>query len=141
MSDHGAPLDDGSAAERWETPVSGAGSLRLVALADDGVLRLTLEDAGSVPPRRWRFTFTDVAGYASVREEYRLGAWRSGASAADVGWTTRLPGSPWIESLRRAEPLVDVHHPRLTHYRIATEDDMIDVLSALPPRIEEIGAA
>ncbi|MET0400190.1 MAG: hypothetical protein ABW277_25595 [Longimicrobiaceae bacterium] len=127
--------------ERWETPVSDARSLRLVSLVDDGALRLTLEDAADPVRRRWTFVFASVPAYRNVREELRLGLWAGGAGADRVGWTARVPGSPWLARLREAEPLLDVHHPGLVHFRIATEDDVIDVLSALAPEIEEAAPA
>ena len=124
---------------RWDTPVSGARSLRLVSLVDDGALRLTLEDAGDPDRRRWTFVFASAPAYRNVREELRLGLWAGGAGR--VGWTARVPASPWLARLREAEPLLDVHHPGLAHFRIATEDDVIDVLSALAPEIKEAALA
>jgi hypothetical protein len=57
------------------------------------------------------------------------------------GWTVRVPNSPWLAMLRRAESLVDVHHPNLVHYQIGTEDDVIDVLASQEPQIEALGPA
>lgn len=125
-------------AERWETPVSDARSLRLVSLVDDGALRLTLEDAGDPARRRWTVVFASAPAYRNVREELRLGLWDGGAGADRVGWTARVPRSPWLARLREAEPLLDAHHSGLVHFRIATEDD---VLAALAPEIEEAAPA
>lgn len=127
--------------ERWETPISDARSLRLVTLVDDGALRLTLEGAGDPARRRWTLVFVGVAAYRNVREELRMGLWAGSVGADRVGWTARVPGSPWLARLREAEPLLDVHHPGLVHFRVATEDDVIDVLSAHAPEIREAAPA
>lgn len=39
------------------------------------------------------------------------------------------------------EPLIDVHYPNLRQYQIATEDDVIDVLSPEAPLIEAVEPA
>jgi hypothetical protein len=105
--------------DEWETPASDARSLR----------------------RRWRFTFSDAPAYLNLREEYRLELSAEGITADKVGWTLLVPNSPWLDLLRRAEPLLDVHHPILSHFQIGTEDDVIDVLSSAAPRIEEVEPA
>lgn len=127
--------------ERWQTPVSDARSLRLVSLVDDGALQLTLEDAHDPNRPRWLFTFHRVPAYLNLLEEYRLELWGMGVTTANLGWTVRLPNSPWLDLLRRAESLLDVHHPDLVHYQIGTEDDVIDVLSSSLPEVVALGPA
>jgi hypothetical protein len=140
-ADNDPQLYRGWRVERWETPASDARSLRLVSLVDAGALEITLEDAGDPNRRRWRFTFSDAPAYLNLREEYRLELSAEGITADKVGWTLLVPNSPWLDLLRRAEPLLDVHHPILSHFQIGTEDDVIDVLSSAAPRIEEVEPA
>jgi len=127
--------------QRWETPVSDLKSVGMVSLIDDGTLQITIEDLRDPRRLRWRFAFSQAPIYQNILEEYRLGSWsesESRAEAESVGWTATIPESPWLAGLREQEPLLDVHFPGLRHYQIATEDDVVDVLSADAPRIDEI---
>ncbi|MBI4356110.1 MAG: hypothetical protein HY597_06670 [Candidatus Omnitrophica bacterium] len=123
--------------ERWETPVSAAGSLALVSLIDDGNLRIVLQDHHNPKRRRFQLTFSKFPAYRNILEEYRTELWTK-LSTQQLGQTLTIPHSLWITSLRKAEPLLDVHYPRLTHYMICTEDDVIEVLSPGPPEVLEI---
>ncbi len=106
MSDHSSvPLYDGWRAERWATPVSDAGSLRLVSLLDDGTLQVIVEDAHHPERLRWRFTFRNVPAYLNLLEEYRLELWAMAErQGARLGWTVRIPESPWLAASRRRSP-------------------------------------
>jgi hypothetical protein len=141
MTEHPIPnLYDGWREERWETPVSDAGSLRLVALLDDGSLHLTLEDAHDAERRRWRITFPQTAGYVNLLEEYRVRLWEL-LRGERLGWTVRVIGSPWVALLRSTEGMIQTVHPQLRHFQVRTEDDVIDVLTSIDPIIVEIEPA
>ena len=143
MTEPSSPLIyAGWRAERWETPVSDAGSLRLVSLLDDGALHLVLEDAHHEARLRWRFTFRNVPAYLNLLEEYRLELWAHEARQGKrLGWTVQVPDSPWLARLYQSESLLELHHPGLVHYQVGTEDDVIDILAPTPPLIEELGPA
>jgi hypothetical protein len=136
-------VDEDWVVDRWETPFSDLESLVMVSLLDDGQLTVTVEDARSKPRRRWRITFAHAPVYQNVLEEYRLELWARIAAEAPVGHgcTLRIPDSPWLRELREREPLIDVLDPGLLHWQIATEDDVIDVLSSESPLVEEIEPA
>ena len=121
--------------ERWETPVSNAKSLAMVSLVDSHGLHITLQDLRDPQRRRYRFTFGNVPAYRNVLEEYRTSEPPAGG---ELGWTVKIPNSPWLEAFRRDEPLFEIHTPGCEHYVIVTEDDVIDVLSPEPPEISEV---
>ena len=112
--------------ERWSTPISDVRLLDLESLVDDGALHLTVQAGNGA---RWRLTFESAPAYLSLLEEYRLALWGRGMSAATLGATWRVPDSPWLNRLRREEPLIDVHHPGLQHFVVLTESAVIDVLA------------
>lgn len=123
---------------RWDTPVSDAGSLRMVSLVDDGTLTITLEDAHSEHRDRWRFTFPRVVGYLNLLEEYRT---VMPGKPPWPGWTVQVHDSPWSAYLLRTESMLELHYPHVQHYQIRTEDDVIDVLTEGPPAIASLGPA
>jgi len=128
--------------ERWDTPVSGLRANVMVSLVDDGKLTLTLEDIHSPQRTRWRFIFNKYPAYRNILEEHRLELWEHlDKTNQRCGNTFTVLDSSWIASFRPGEPLLEIYFPTLIHYVIATEDDVIEVLSPEPPRIEEVGPA
>ena len=122
--------------ERWETPISDLKSVAMVSLVDDGALSITVEDLRDPGRSRWRFRFECAPIYQNILEEYRLELWqRVHQGGARFGWTVRVPDSPWLAKLQEHESLIEVHVPRLVHYQIGTEDDVVDILSPDEPRI------
>jgi hypothetical protein len=55
------------------------------------------------------------------------------SNTGNLGWTKIVANSTWIAALSEAEPSLDLVYPKLTHYMISTEDDVIEVLSPDPP--------
>jgi hypothetical protein len=141
--DHGEHprLYEGWRPQRWTTAVSYAGSLRLVSLTDDGALRIVVEDAHNPNRLRWQFTFAKAPAYLNLLEEYRLELWGMRLPGERLGWTVQVPDSPWLALLRKRESLLDVHYPSLIHFQIATEDDVIDIVSPAAPEIVALGPA
>src|SRR5258706_1131662 len=121
--------------ERWQTPVSDARSLATVALIDREGLHITVQDLRDPARRRFEFVFRNVAAYRNLLEEFRGS---DPPMTHDAGWTRTVPDSPWLTELRTKEPLLDVHMPGCQHFVIATEDDVIDVLSPDQPEIQEV---
>ena len=125
--------------ERWQTPVSDAKSLVMVLLVDDGELSVILQDAGAPRRRRYRFIFSNPIAYRNILEEYRTELWKKlEGQHKELGWTLQVLDSPWIQTLRKEEPLIDIKVSELSHYMICTEDDVVEILSAPVPVIVEI---
>jgi hypothetical protein len=126
MFDHWHPI-------RWETPASERVQLLLVSLTDQGgVLSIVVEDTRAPGHRRLLFTFRGVEAYRNVLEQYLLDLWEKFACSPDgLGCTWIVPSSPWLASLSTTL----VHPEEITHYLIATQDDVIEVLSTKPPEI------
>jgi hypothetical protein len=126
--------------QRWDTPVSDVQSLAMVSLVDRGQLSIVLEDVRSPKRRRFRFIFSKYPAYRNILEEYRLKLWKQldEKTAKKLGWTFILSNSEWLRSLYDTEPLLETNFPRLTHYVIGSEDDVIEVLSPDPPTIAEV---
>lgn len=120
--------------ERWNTPVSDERLLGMVSLVDDGQLTIVVEDTLN---RQFRFIFTDYPAYRNIMEEYRTELWRK-LYDKNLGSTLLIVESQWIASFRATEPLLEVHHPNLTHYMICTVNDVVEVLSSGNPKIVEI---
>jgi hypothetical protein len=134
--------------ERWETPASSAESVGMVSLvdmpgsADTGhELAVTLDIMKSLGRwQRYRMVFGRCPAYRNIMEEFRLELWEHRhKSAQQCGWTFTVIDSPWVASFRPTEPLLDVFYPALTHYVITTQNDVIEVLSPDPPRIDDLG--
>ncbi|MEE8107287.1 MAG: hypothetical protein V3T86_17260 [Planctomycetota bacterium] len=86
--------------------------------------------------------FENVVAYRNMLEEYRVGLWaRREEIGGPRGWTWRVTRSDWLCELREQEPLVDINAPGAIHYLIATEDDVVEVFTAEPPVIDELGPA
>jgi hypothetical protein len=122
--------------ERWETPLSDVEYLIMTSLINDreGTLRITFEDPKG---HGWRLSFNRRrAGYRNVDEEYRTTLLRE--TAESIGYTFTVSSSPWLTELRRDEPLLDVHCKGWQCFLILTTDDVIEVIAADPPIIEEI---
>ena len=47
------------------------------------------------------------------------------------------PPSDWIEPLAREEPLLAIQRPDLRHYIVATEDELLEVLTDAEPLVSE----
>jgi hypothetical protein len=133
--------------ERWETPASAADSVVMVSLVDmpgsadaRHELAITLDIKTLGHWHRYRVVFGRCPAYRNIMEEFRLELWAHRDETAQLcGWTFVVIDSPWVASFRPAEPLLDVYFPALTHYVITTENDVIEVLTPDPPRIEDLG--
>lgn len=76
-------------------------------------------------------------------EEFRLALWqRLGRSRQRCGNTFFVKESDWIAGFRNTEPLLELKaRGTLRHYVIATEDDVVEVISSQQPSIETLGDA
>jgi hypothetical protein len=128
--------------ERWETPVSDAESVGMVSLADGNEgLAITLDARDSRHRwHRWRLVFERHPAYRNIMEEFRLELWRHRDETGQrCGWTFVVPDSPWVAAFKLDEELLEVWYPTIKHFVISTEDDVVEVLSPEPPRVEDLG--
>jgi hypothetical protein len=130
---------------RWDTPMSHAPSLRMEYLLDrqdeGGMLEIGLQSVSASERIRYRITFVRYPAYRNVAERYRLELWTlrdAVSSAAAMGWTMIIADSPWIQEFAD-EPLLLALNENLVHYMVTTEDDVIEVLTNQPPKIEVLG--
>ena len=126
---------------RWETPVVDMDRILMVSLTDaKRELVLVLEDPRSSGRRRWQVRFRDYPAYRNIDESYRVDLWRwLDQSGQRCGCTFTVnessPFGSWATTY-----LHDVK-PATQHFVIATNDDVIEVLSAEGPVWEEIAGA
>lgn len=123
---------------RWDTPVSNAASLAMVSLVDQDGLHVTVQDHGDPERRRYRFSFARAPIYRNLDESFRMS---ESAPAVPLGWTRLDPASPWLDELRKREPMLDISLPSCRHYVIFTEDDVLDVIAPTAPSIVEVAPA
>jgi hypothetical protein len=123
--------------KEWVTPVSRAGSLQMVSLVDNVTLSIIVQDLLDRRRSRYRFTFKKYPAYRNIDEAFRSELWKikNDKQAPKIGWTFSVEDSQWIESFNK-EVLKDIF-PSLVHYVIATEDDVVEVLSPTLPDITE----
>ncbi len=127
--------------ERWETPFSDATSLVMARLVDCDGLSIVLEAPHLTDRPRWRIEFGRCAAYRNILEEYRLGLWAHlDQSKQRCGNAFVVTNSPWIAEFREHEPLLEVHDSGVKHFVVATEDDVVEILSGSPPRIVGLGS-
>jgi hypothetical protein len=127
--------------EDWQTPISPMKYPAMQWLLDDGLtLTILIGDSNSPEDHYVRFVFEKYPAYRSINESYRTELWSmiNSNRNAKVGWTFTVPNSPWIKSFSQ-ETLLLIF-PELVHYVIGTIDDVIEVLSPTPPKIEEVVA-
>lgn len=132
---------DGWRIARWETPVVDIDRLLLASLVDTGgELTLVFEDCGRPARPRWRVRFRDYPAYRNIDEAYRVALWsRLDASRQRCGWTFTVdepsPHASWgSDYLHRVLP-------GLRHYVVATDDDVVEVLSRQEPIWDTVDAA
>ncbi len=126
-------------ASRWDTPVSNLKSIAMVSLIDDGSLTITLEDLRDPKRKQWSFFFKSAPVYFNLMEEFRGEMWGEiNKTGEKLGWTVMYPNSTWHKMLKESDDMLETLRPNLEHYQIATEDDVIDILSENAPIIKEL---
>ena len=130
---------DGWRISRWETPVVDTSRLAMVSLADVDHELVVMLEAVHIPGRpRWRVRFRQYPAYRNVDESYRTDLWRwLDESNQRIGFTFTVEELPRFASWGTVY-LHDVL-PQAQHFVIATEDDVVEVISAQAP-IWEIAA-
>lgn len=126
---------------RWETPVVDEDRLLMVSLGDvDRELVLLLESARAPGRPRWRVRFRQYPAYRNIDEAYRTDLWGwLDKSGQRLGFTFTVEESPPLASWGT----VYLHEviPGIRHFVIATEDDVVEILSAEEPLWEAASPA
>jgi hypothetical protein len=127
---------------RWDTPVSDAKNLFMDSLHDHaGGLEMEFGDYfNNVATARYRVTFRKYAAYRNIDESCRLELWNRRQQLNDptaTGWTFVVPESPWVQEFVN-EPILELFNPGIVHYLIATENDVVEVMSNEDPAIERL---
>jgi hypothetical protein len=122
--------------KRWETPISDSkwlGMLSFYDVAESNILEIRLNDG----KQEISIKFENYPAYRNILEEYRTALWRHlDKTSQKCGWTFEVINSSWSEELNNEEPLLEIHNPGLRHFVISTNDDVIEVLSNLEPKIK-----
>lgn len=122
--------------------MSDAKHLLMESLHDhSGLLEIELADyLNNAAVARYRVTFQRYPAYRNIEERYRLELWKRLAELKNrgaTGSTLIVPDSPWIHEFA-SEPILEVFNPGLVHYVIATENDVIEVLGDIEPKVERL---
>jgi hypothetical protein len=122
---------------RWETPIVDVRRVLLVSLVDAGrELTILLERHSSSERLRWRVRFRKYPAYRNIDEAFRLELWKwLDESGQRCGSTFTVIESPPLASWETSY-LHEVR-PGVRHYVIATDDDVVEVLSHDAPTWEE----
>ena len=125
----------------WDTPVRNMNRLMMVSLTDaSSELTLVFEDTTSTERRRWRVRCQHYPAYRNINESYRLVLWCwLDQSGQRCGATFIMKESSPFESWK-TEYLHDVA-PTTRHFVIATNDDVVEVLSIDDPVWEQVAGA
>ncbi len=118
---------------RWETPVVDVDRLLMVSLTDaNRELVIVLEGPRPLGRPRWRVTFRHYPAYRNIDESYRVKLWKwLDDSEQRCGFTFTVDETSRFASWGTGY-LEDVA-PNARHFVIATEDDVIEVLSVEEP--------
>lgn len=112
------------------------------SLHDDSEgLEIKLSDwSNNTATARFRVTFKNYPAYRNIQEEYRLALWKRRDALGDpglTGWAFTVPNSPWAQEFAK-EPILEIFNPSVIHYLITTENDVVEVLSAEEPAVEQL---
>jgi hypothetical protein len=120
---------------RWETPVSDAKGLMMKLCCHDGDLDITL-DRSSVSEvlDDIQLVFKKVVAFRSILERFRTELWNYQLVHGRPGRTFIIDNSPWISELQASDPVfASLNIPNVRHYVIATDWDVLEILSSHAP--------
>lgn len=121
---------------RWETPVSDAYVLMMRLCCHDGDLDIRL-DRSSVTEKQddiW-FKFKKCPAFRSTLEKFRTKLCNNLPGNEQMGRTFTVENSPWIAELKVSEPIFSHLSKDFRHYVIATDWEVVEILSADLPMI------
>ena len=119
---------------KWPTPMSGFSSPRLESLQDGMQLQIIVQNPayGEHQPRM-EFIFSGIYAYRNINRSYRNHLWTV-APKTGLGNTWMVQNSDFLDVLKAdAQGALTFQDAR--HFVILTENDVIEVVSAAPPRM------
>jgi hypothetical protein len=122
---------------RWETPISDAKSLMMELLQVRGKVEIILDSSNifhSSP--NVKIIFSQSEAFRSLQESYMSTLWGTFAKTASPGRTFIVEDSPWISELAEQDSLFAHLSKDACHYVIATDAEVIEVISRYPPSTE-----
>ncbi len=123
---------------RWDTPVSDAQGLMLESLnVNGGGLELIFDSSttfASTP--NLKMTFGKYIAFRSMQESYMSELWGQFAKYGSPGRTFLVEDSPWIFELAEQDSLFAATCKDARHYVMATDMDVIEVISRTSPIVE-----
>lgn len=121
---------------RWETPVSDADVLMMELHHKNGVLTMVLDssDERGAAPIVY-IEFDRVPCFRNIIERYRGGLWRRLDEMGRPGRTFIVEESPWVLEISSQDPSFMAFNKNIKHYIIATDWDVVEVLSNSEPRV------
>jgi hypothetical protein len=122
---------------RWETPVSDAQSVTMHLSLTEGVLQVILDTSSHLYRGLVvKLTFQKVAAFRCLQESYMNALWGAFSKAESPGKTFVVNESSWLATLVQEDGLFAATSQNLVHYVIASDAEVIEVLSKFPPKIE-----
>ncbi len=122
---------------RWETPVSDAQGLMMELLLLGGKLEVILDPSSEfVPAPNVKITFSEAMAFRGLEESYMNALWGTFAKKGSPGRTFLVEDSPWITALGEQDSLFAEMCKGARHYVIATDMQVLEVISKFPPRID-----
>jgi hypothetical protein len=124
---------------RWETPVSDANVLMMKLCSQNGELDITLDRSSvSETQRQIQIGFRKVSAFRCILEKFRIELWNSHSANERPGRTFIIENSPWIAELKTSEPIFSALNKDTRHYVIATDWDVVEILSSHAPAIVKL---
>lgn len=129
-------MHDSSQYVRWETAVSDASVLMMKLSCHDGDLKIMLDRSlVSEPQVGVQMIFGRCPAFRSILEKFRTDLWTNLAVSGRPGRTFIVENSPWIADLKASEPMFSFLNENIRHYVIATDWEVVEVLSNNAPVI------
>lgn len=122
---------------RWETPVSDAQGLMMELLLLQGRLEVALDSSSefsSAP--NVKIIFSKAMAFRSLQESYMNVLWGKFAKNGSPGRTFFVEESPWISEIAQQDDLFAEMCKEARHYVIATDMEVLEVISKFPPRFD-----
>ncbi len=124
---------------RWETPVSDANVLMMKLCSHNGDLDITLDPSSvSETQREIQIGFRNVSAFRCILEKFKTELWNGHSANERLGRTFTIENSPWIGELEASEPIFSALNNDTRHYVIATDWDVVEILSSHAPVVVKL---
>lgn len=131
--------------EIWDTPVRKVWSVNFISLKHANSLEIIVQEVlrenyslklGCEYSFLWDDNHSKI--YRCWDESGRLELWKRIKETGQVGWTFKVENSPWKNYFLLKEPLLVFNLRDLVHFVIATENEVVEILSPCEPKITKI---